>query len=296
MSNAPTPAAEPWTIQRLLVWTTDYLKKAGSESARLDAEVLLASAQGCERIMLYTMFNDVVADDVRTRFRELVKKRGEGAPVAYLVGKREFYSLPLRVTPDVLIPRPETELVVMTAIDFLKVRGAASPEVVDVGTGSGAIALAIAKQVKNARVTALDVSPAALAVAKQNAVDLKLDSRVQLIESDLLAATEAKPTFDVIAANLPYVSQAEYEELPNDVRGFEPKLALVGGTAGSELIEKLLPQAADRLLAGGLLLLELSPMLATPVMKMLEANGNFDGIAPLKDLAGLARVIRAVRK
>lgn len=288
--------AETWTVQKLLIWTTDYLKKGGSESARLDAEVLLASAQGCERIMLYTMFDQVVADDVRAKFRELVKKRGEGVPVAYLVGKREFYSLPLRVTSDVLIPRPETELVVMTAIDFIKAKAIAVPAVIDVGTGSGAIALAIAKNMKTAQVTAVDVSPAALAVAKQNAVDNKLEARVTLIESNLLGAIPAATKFDVIAANLPYVSDAEYEELPHSVKAFEPKLALVGGTSGSELIEKLLPQAAERMQPGALLLLELSPMLAEKVVALLKADSRFEGVESLKDLAGHARVIRATRK
>ena len=112
--------SETWTVLRLLTWTTDYLKSHGSESPRLDAEVLLAHARGCERIMLYAAFDEVVADDVRAKFRDLVKRRAEGTPVAYLVGKREFYSLSFRVTPDVLIPRPETEFVVVAALDALK--------------------------------------------------------------------------------------------------------------------------------------------------------------------------------
>ncbi|HMC11501.1 MAG TPA: HemK/PrmC family methyltransferase, partial [Pirellulaceae bacterium] len=154
---------ETWTVLRLLSWTTDYLKSHGSDSPRLDAEVLLAHARGCERIMLYTAFDQVVDDETRSKFRELVKRRADGVPVAYLVGQREFYSLSFRVTPDVLIPRPETEFVVVAALDALKgsgfrvqgsgesgsqkseVRSQKSPIVCDVGTGSGAIAVAIAK-------------------------------------------------------------------------------------------------------------------------------------------------------
>src|SRR5438067_12089765 len=155
---------ETWTVLRLLTWTTDYLKSHGSDSPRLDAEVLLAHARGCERIMLYAAFDQVIDESTRAKFRELVKRRAEGVPVAYLVGKREFYSLSFRVTPDVLIPRPETELVVVAALDALKgsgfrVQGSGSvddsshspqsraprPLVADVGTGSGAIAVAIAK-------------------------------------------------------------------------------------------------------------------------------------------------------
>src|SRR5438094_5947716 len=172
--------SESWTVLRLLSWTTEYLKSHGSESPRLDAEVLLAHARGCERIVLYTAFDEIVSEDVRTKFRELVKRRAEGVPVAYLVGTREFYSLSFRVTPDVLIPRPETELVVVAALDALKgsgfgVQGSGregiqNPALVaDAGTGSGAIAVAIARHAPDCRVIATDISPAALAIAKGNA-------------------------------------------------------------------------------------------------------------------------------
>src|SRR6188472_3668005 len=142
---------DSWTVLRLLTWTTEYLKSHGSESPRLDAEVLLAHARGCERIMLYAAFDEVVPDDVRAVFRELVKRRAEGTPVAYLVGKREFYSLAFRVTPDVLIPRPETEFLVLAALDAIREQNLnpnskiQNPLVADAGTGSGAIAIAIAK-------------------------------------------------------------------------------------------------------------------------------------------------------
>jgi release factor glutamine methyltransferase len=184
--------SESWTVLRLLTWTTDFLKQRGSESPRLDAEVLLAAAKGCERIMLYTAFDEVVSEEIRGKFRELVKRRADGVPVAYLVGQREFYSLRLRVTPDVLIPRPETEFVVIAALDHLgqgsprsKVQRPTSEQssdvamgdvgpgtldiglrVADVGTGSGAIAVAIAKHAPTCRVTAIDNSPAALAIAQ----------------------------------------------------------------------------------------------------------------------------------
>src|SRR5947208_7672927 len=148
--------SEPWTVLRLLTWTTDYLKSNGSASPRLDAEVLLAHARGCERIMLYAAFDQVIDESTRAKFRELVKRRAEGVPVAYLVGKREFYSLSFRVTPDVLIPRPETEFVVVAVLDALK--EIQNPLVADVGTGSGAIAVAIAKHAPLAKVVATDIS------------------------------------------------------------------------------------------------------------------------------------------
>src|SRR5437870_2051637 len=169
--------SELWTVLRLLTWTTDYLKSHGSESPRLDAEVLLAHARGCERIMLYAAFDEVVSDDVRTKFRELVKRRAEGVPVAYLVGKREFYSLSFRVTPEVLIPRPETEFVVVATLDALK--EIQHPLVADVGTGSGAIAVAIAKHAPHARVVGIDINFAALAVARENAANHQVAERIE---------------------------------------------------------------------------------------------------------------------
>src|SRR5437762_11217923 len=178
--------SDSWTVLRLLTWTTDYLKSHGSDSPRLDAEVLLAHARGCERITLYTTFDEIVSEEVRGKFRELVKRRAEGVPVAYLVGKREFYSLSFRVTPDVLIPRPETEFVVVAALDALKgsefrVQGSEAPLVADIGTGSGAIAVAIAKHAPGCRVIATDISPAALAIAKENAAAQGVAGRIEFV-------------------------------------------------------------------------------------------------------------------
>ncbi|MCU0880379.1 MAG: peptide chain release factor N(5)-glutamine methyltransferase, partial [Pirellulaceae bacterium] len=242
--------AESWTVLRLLTWTTSFLKERGSENPRLDAEVLLAHARQCERIMLYAAFDEVVADDVRTAFRELVKRRAAGEPVAYLVGQREFYSLRLKVTPDVLIPRPETEFVVVAALDALKKIGPKSGglRVADVGTGSGAIAVAVAKHAPLCRVVAVDISPEALLVARENAVTHGVADRIEFFEGDLLAGIPAERKFAVIASNPPYVSAGELAELAPDVKDHEPHLALLGGPTGTEIIERLIPQAAERLL------------------------------------------------
>jgi release factor glutamine methyltransferase len=311
--------SESWTVLRLLTWTTDFLKQRGSESPRLDAEVLLAAAKGCERIMLYTAFDEVVSEEIRTKFRELVKRRADGVPVAYLVGSREFYSLRLRVTPDVLIPRPETEFVVIAALDHLKKAGGQRPgdggqepgdkttthhspltthshRVADVGTGSGAIAVAIAKHAPHCRVTAIDVSPAALAVARENAAAHQVAERLEFIEGDLLAPLPKEPRFAVIASNPPYVTDSEYAALVPQVKDHEPKLALVSGSQGTEVIERLLPQAAERLLPGGLLVIEVSPMIAPRVVELFAANGRFDPATIVKDLAQQARVVHAKRK
>ncbi len=299
--------SEAWTVLRLLTWTTDFLKSHGSESPRLDAEVLLAHARGCERIMLYAAFDQVVDDAVRANFRELVKQRAAGTPVAYLVGKREFYSLPFRVTPDVLIPRPETEFVVVAALDALKGSGfgvqgsgeageqrrGSEAFVADVGTGSGAIAVAIAKHASQARVVATDISRAALAVARENAASLQVADRIEFIECDLLAAVPAEPRFAVIASNPPYIGEGEIPGLAKSVIEHEPRQALIAGPTGTEVIERLIPQAAERLVAGGWLILEVSPLIAAGVVELIAKNGQFEPATVIKDLAGLARVVRA---
>jgi release factor glutamine methyltransferase len=290
--------ADEWTIGRLLEWTTDYLKQHGSESPRLEAEVLLAHARSCRRIELYTSFGEVADEGLRTRFKDLVRRRAEGVPVAYLVGHREFYSLDFRVTPDVLIPRPETEFVVLAVLDLVKARGALERPiaVADVGTGSGIIGITVARQVPQARVTALDISPAALAVARDNARRLDVADRIEFLKSDLLAAVPPGQSFDVIASNPPYVSTREMAALPRDVKDHEPELALAGGESGTSVIERLIPQAAERLAVGGSILLEISPVLQQRVESLLAADGRLEVGKTLNDLAGMARVAQARRK
>lgn len=290
--------AEEWTIGRLLQWTNDYLKQHGSESPRLEAEVLLAHARGCKRVELYTSFGEPTDEALRTRFRGLVKRRAEGVPFAYLVGKREFYSLDFRVTPDVLIPRPETEFLVIALLDLIKSQPAGSQaiEIADVGTGSGIIALSVVKHAPRVRATAIDISPAALAVAKENAERLGVSERVEFIESDLFVALPAERQFDFIASNPPYITTDEFAALSPEVREHEPQLALVAGANGTSVIERLLPAAAERLRPGGTLLLEISPMLQQRVESLVAADLRWELAPTTKDLAGHARVVRARRK
>ena len=287
---------EVWTIGRLLNWTADYLKKSGAESPRLDAEVLLAHARGCQRIELYTAFTDTADDKLRGEFRELVKQRAAGKPVAYLVGRREFYSLAFRVSPDVLIPRPETEFAVIAVLDLIKQQHPdGDVAVADVGTGSGAISIAIARHCARARVVAIDKSDAALAVARQNVADHKLNDRIQLVSSDLLDVLPAERQLDFVVSNPPYVSESEWAALSREVRDHEPRLALVGGPTGTEVIGRLIPQAADRLRGGGWLIIEISPMIEPAVNSLITADGRFEAPATIKDLAGHARIVKARR-
>ena len=292
------PEAETWTIGRLLIWTTDYLKRSGAESPRLDAEVLLAHARGCKRIDLYTAFEETAGEPLRTAFRDLVKRRADGTPVAYLVGRREFYSLSFRVTPDVLIPRPDTEFVVVETLDLIARAGINGRpiEIADVGTGSGAIAVCLAKHAPTSRVTAIDISPAALAVARQNVADHGLADRVTLVADDLLAALPPDTRFDFIVSNPPYIGQAEMPKLAREVRDHEPHLALVGGAVGVEVIQRLVPQAAQRLRPGGWLVLEISPFIEAQVCQIFNDDARWETPLVSKDLAQLVRIVKSRRR
>ena len=281
----------------MLQWTTEFLQQRGSDTPRLDAEVLLAKVKGCPRIALYTAFGDVAEDALRSEFRELVKQRAAGKPVAYLVGQREFYSLPFRVTPDVLIPRPETEFVLIGLLDQLK--STPAPEggwrIADVCTGSGILAVCLARYLSESKIVATDISPAALAIARENAERHGVAERIKFVESDLLSAAP-QGLFHAVVSNPPYVTTAEMAELPPDVRDYEPRIALEAGPQGTEVIERLIPQAAERLDAGGALLIEVSPMIEPRVRDLLAADARLEVQSTLKDLASHPRVVRARKK
>jgi len=289
---------DSWTVKRLLEWTTDYLKKNGRQSPRLEAEILLAAALSCQRIELYTNFESEPPEDKRAVFRDYVKRRAAGEPVAYLVGHKEFYSLSFQVDRNTLIPRPETEQLVVESLDWIKARQTANPgfepNICDVGTGSGVIAIAIAHSLKKAnrpgKITAVDLSEKALDIAKKNGEKHNVSDRIQWVVSDLL--DNAAGPFDLIVSNPPYVSESEYERLDPEVKDYEPKTALLAGPKGTEIFQRLLPQAHARLNNGGLILCELSPMIAEAVISLYE-EPQWKNIRLLKDLAGLHRIVTA---
>ncbi len=286
---------EVWTVGRLLQWTSDFFLKKGMETPRLEAEILLAAAMRVKRIELYTQFASEPNAETRTRFREYVKRRGAGEPVAYLVGHKEFFSIPFQVDRNVLIPRPETEQLVLETLDILKSMPSGSkPTLCDVGTGSGAIAVALAVSLANvknrpqnlsdARIIAVDLSEAALALARKNAESNNIAERIDFIHSDLLQNV-AGP-LDIVVSNPPYVSQSEYDALPVDVKKFEPPSALLAGPKGTEIIKRLAEEAMTKLKPGGHLLIESSPMIVNAVAELLA---EWEGVRILKDTAGLRR-------
>lgn len=289
---------DPWTIGRLLSWTVEYLGKHGADNPRLDAEVLLAEARGCRRIDLYAAYGEPATDEVRTAFRELVRRRAEGTPVAYLVGRREFYALDFEVNSDVLIPRPETEHLVIALLDQVKKhpKSDATIQIVDVGTGSGVLAICAAKYVPNSCVTAIDISPAALTVARRNAERHGVADRIKFVEGNILTTEPDEPRFDYVVSNPPYISTAEMEQLDRDVRDHEPEIALRAGDKGTEVIAPLIEQATTRLKPGGVLLIEISPMIAKEVEQLIQKESSLELAPTIRDLAGHSRIVQATRK
>ena len=279
-----------WTVLELLKWTKDFFAEKGIESARLDAEVLLAHSLEMERLRLYLEYERPVTADERGRFRALVKRRAEERmPVAYLVGEKEFWSLPLTVTPDVLVPRPDTEVLVEAILSRVP-DAEAEVEILDVGTGSGAIALALASERPKARVVATDLSAAALAVAAGNAERHGLADRLQFIQGDAFEPVAGR-RFDIVVSNPPYVAEADAAKLAPEL-GHEPREALFAEAAGTAMLRKIAAEAGGVIEPGGWLGVELSPEQAGPMSEWL-ATGGFEQIEIHRDLGGHARALTA---
>jgi release factor glutamine methyltransferase len=284
---------DQWTISRLLTWTTEFLRRKGSESPRLDAEVMLADVLGWQRVQLYTHYDEEVGERARGAFRDLVRRRAEGCPVAYLVGRKEFYSLALQVSPAVLIPRPESEFVV---VEFLAVAGhLESPRAVDVGTGSGCLAIACTHHHPSVQFLALDVSADALGVARANARRHGLEERIDFRQGDLLEPAADEGPFDLILSNPPYIPSEVIKSLEPGVRDYEPHAALDGGPDGLRVVARLVEQAVPLLKPGGHLILEIGSPQEHPVRALIEAYPLFRLAPTVRDLRRHPRVIRAVR-
>jgi release factor glutamine methyltransferase len=283
---------ETWTPLRVLEWTTRRFEAAGIDSPRLAAQVLLAHALGCDRVGLYLQFDKPLGEPELARYRELVRRRLAGEPVAYLVGSQEFWSIDLAVDSRVLVPRRDTETVVETVLDAIGDDRAAALRVCDVGTGSGALALALARELPAARLVATDVSAPALAVAAANAERLELADRVDFRQGALLEPL-GDERFDVLVANLPYVPSGQLDALTAEVRS-EPREALDGGADGLDLIRRLAGGLNRNLAPGGLVALEHGNDQDAAVRDILAAApGPFEPAWTRADLAGHPRVTAA---
>jgi release factor glutamine methyltransferase len=284
---APVPAR--WTVLEVIRWTVARFTERGLASPRLDAELLVAHALGLPRVQLYVQFDRPLLPDELAAIRELIKRRQGGESVAYLVGKKEFWGIELAVDARVLVPRPDTETLIEEARERLA--GVESPRVGDVGTGSGAIALTLAKLFPAATVFATDVSPAALEVARANAERLGL--AVTFAEGDLAAPLAAHAPFSLLAANLPYIPSGEMATLPPEVKT-EPAPALDGGPDGLALVRRLVTDAPGLLAPGGALVLEIGAGQAAATAELLRSAG-FADVRTRRDLGGIDRVVSGVK-
>jgi release factor glutamine methyltransferase len=283
------------TVLELLTLTKGFFEKKGIEgTARLDAELLLADVLGCRRIDLYVRYDEPVADEPLDTFREHVRRRGERRPVKQILGRCEFRSREFAITPDVLIPRPETEHVVEAALRRLP-DGPCS--VADLGTGSGCIAVSIAAERPSATVHATDASAAALAVARQNAERHDVADRVPLSEGDLFAAlASVDGPLDAVVSNPPYVAESELAGLMPEVAKFEPREALVSGEDGLAHIRRLVDEAPAFLKPGGWLIVEVSPHTAGRAEQLAAESGAYDNVELLRDLNKHERVLVARKR
>lgn len=269
-----------------------FLGARGVEEPRLDAELLLAEVLGCDRLRLYTRHDMPLFEDARERMRELVRRRARGEPVAYILGRREFYGIEFRVDPRCLIPRPETELVLDEAFRFLDSRPGPK-RILDLCTGSGCIAIAIACLRGGHDLWAVDFSGAALSVARDNHARLAPGESIRFLEGDLYAPLPGEP-FDLIASNPPYITTAEMAELPPSIRSFEPALALECGDDPLAFHRRILDRGADRLRPGGCFILEMGASGAAPGNSLGDLPGL--SLETRRDLQGIDRVLIARRK
>jgi release factor glutamine methyltransferase len=299
------------SVRSLLRQGIEQLRAAQTPSYTLAAELLLLHVTGRDRTWLYSHADEVLLAEISEEYFALLRRRACGEPTQHLTGKQEFWGHEFEVTPDALIPRPETEHLIEVALDRLAVReiwagrqprlNGENVTLVDIGTGSGCIAITLAKELSGATIYATDISKAALEVARRNSSRLGVSDRIQFLESNLLeafresrVADHESPFFDLIISNPPYVSLRDAESMPIEVREHEPRAALFGGEEGYELYGALISQAALHLNPGGLLVLELGYNSLPAVQPLLDPK-EWDNVGVTKDLAGIPRVIAAER-
>ena len=280
------------TIGSVRSWTSEELRRARVDSPTLTADLLLGFVLGWDRVRILSHAEETVRDDNWSRVRNLALRRANGEPLQYLTGEQEFYGLDFQVTPDVLIPRPETEILVEKALELMHGESSSEIRFADIGTGSGCIAVSIAHELKSSRGWAVDISGAALRIALRNANRHGVAGRILFVQSDLLNCLPANPCLDFVLCNPPYIALDECDSLPSEVKDHEPHEALFGGASGLEIYHRLVPEVSLRLSAGGWLLLELGAGQAQHVRQLVESAGlNLQMI--LNDLQGIPRCLVA---
>ncbi len=286
---------QPWTIGRLLQVTKDFLAAKGLEQPQLCAQLLISHVLSCRRLDLYLQIDRVLAEDQLSTLRDLVRRSGQHEPIAYLVGHKEFFSLDFVVTPDVLIPRPETETLVQAALDLSRGKTPPVGRILDLCTGTGCVAVAMATHLPDSQLVATDASDGALRVAEENLRRHKLLDRVSLRQGDLFDALGPQETeFDLIVSNPPYIPTGQIDTLSTTVAGYEPRTALDGGADGLALVRRIIAGAADRLRPAGTLAIEVGYDQGKIVRELLVAAGYVEARA-VRDGLGHERVIMGVR-
>lgn len=301
MQNPARTEDPPWTILSILKWTTSYFTSHDIESPRASAEILLAHILGLRRIDLYIRYDQPLIQDELARFKTAIRRRVRREPVAYILGEKEFWSLPLAVTPDVLIPRPETELLVETALALqaptMGADGRPAVRILELGTGSGAVALALAAELRTAFIAASDRSEKAIGVARANAGRLAMDGRIHFFCGDWFSCLRPSGArFDMILSNPPYIPSGEIERLQAEVSRYEPRGALDGGADGLSAIRAIIGQAPDYLRPGGYLLLEIGHDQSAAIERIADGCGAYAEWAFIRDYGGHFRVARIRRR
>ncbi len=288
-------ARNRWTVKELLRVTTDYFQGKGVDSPRLSAEVLLAHLLQTDRIHLYLDPERPLQDEEVASYRQLVRRRANREPLQYIRGLQEFWSADFLVGPDVLIPRPESELLVEQALDLLRLlrSDAPRPWILDLGTGSGALIIALGLEIPDAFLCAADISERALAVARENACRHGLDQRIRFVGGDLWGPFKPRiAAFDIIVSNPPYVDSNALGSLMPEI-GFEPRVALDGGPGGMNFIEEIIEAAPDFLKPGGWVLIEMDPAQTRPALGLIDKTGGYRQAKAVKDYARRDRVVVA---
>jgi release factor glutamine methyltransferase len=281
-------------IRNILNCTTLDLKRQGLATPRLDAEVLLSRCLKADRLSLYAHPEKILAEKDLHEFHGWVARRQAGEPVAYIIGQKEFWSLPFEVNNNVLIPRPETEILVEAILKVYSGTGCNHLMILEVGTGSGAISVALASELEDARIVATDISREALSVALRNARKNSVEHRISFRWGSLFEPVSEK--FDIIVSNPPYISEEEFDRLPWGVRGFEPKVALLAGMGGTAVHRDIIWQGAFHLKEEGRLFVEIGTDQKDRVQEMLKESSLYNDVAFIRDYAGVDRVFTAIRK
>jgi release factor glutamine methyltransferase len=298
MSQMTRDDEAAWTILKLLSWTSDYFASRNIETPRTDAEILLAYSLSLRRIDLYVQHEKPLNQEELKRFRALVRRRALREPVAYIIGEKEFWSLALKVTPAVLIPRPETECLVEAALAILSTGGDSVPKrILDLGTGSGAIVLSLATERPRDVFAATDQSDAALSIARENAERHGVDSRIRFLRGDWFDPIDpGEAPFDLIVSNPPYIRRGDLENLQPEICRFEPAAALDGGPEGTECLAHIIALAPRHLRPSGFLLLEIGHDQRPILEEMARRSGYYEDVRFLKDYSGYDRVLQVRKK